>query len=283
MKNIIKIDKLGNNWSIGQNNSKKLYPIALFLAQHGNDSNWQHKLKKVPSNQDFGPDEVLLESDITEDRFSPTKNQVILPTCKIELLVSQWQALNIHTNNSFILSEEMGDYLLEGYVDGYTDVSSEDLETIEKNTTHEELDTDVEQVIILKRHSYPWYIKMPLWLILILAILGITNFVRVDMLGHRVLNGLVQEAEQLFDEQEFGKAYKKFLFLANIYPRFKKGKIRLAQICFLCAEKKKDFYFKAIEHLHGLKFERTERAELRSYLPEAFREEFNDFLVGKNA
>jgi len=136
------------------------------------------------------------------------------------------------------------------------------------------IDSAPKELYILEKHKYPLWVKAFWFYVLLVSAYAIPHFLYYELATHRALNIKIRKAEQLFLNKEYNESFDLFNSILKKYPNFKKGKVRLAEMCFLMIPQSEDFYEAGIEYLWGEEFTRSERNEIEEFLPSEYQKDF---------
>jgi hypothetical protein len=134
----------------------------------------------------------------------------------------------------------------------------------------------------LPKHQYPLFIRLFFGIIFFMSLVLIPRFLILDLPRHRQMHVQLELARKAFDSADYLRAIDFYKEIVVAYPHFKTGRIALAKSFFgRCAQTEQGAYYQfGMWYLEGNKYSYSERQELRAYLPEEYKQDFQNAWRG---
>lgn len=131
----------------------------------------------------------------------------------------------------------------------------------------------------LIEYVYPVWIKAFLIIVFLTFLCVVTVFFNYEFSYHVDLSKKMTDAEQAFFDKEYDTSFELYQELLSRHSNFKKAKIRLAELCFIISLNNDENYMLGLAYLNNETFKNEEVSEMKSYLPEKFKDNFNSIFT----
>jgi len=126
----------------------------------------------------------------------------------------------------------------------------------------------------LKKHSYPFLIKIFMGSVLVVFVFSSLSFFINDFPVHFKMHKQIQLAEDAYKKDDHITTFGVYSEIIEEYPKYLEGRIRLVQVLFKLIPSDEKYYECGLYYLDKVKLTNEQINSLRNCLPESLKTAF---------
>lgn len=130
--------------------------------------------------------------------------------------------------------------------------------------------TDIQEITPLAKHTYPWWLRIAFYCIVIIFITTLTHFVCFELPYHRDISKKISLAKTYLQTKNHAEAIKVWAKIIELHPECKEARLCISQSLFALSENDIEIYNMATHYLAGQAFTDSEIKQIREYVPQKY-------------